>query len=342
LFFLGSLASALSNVIPFLPSELYWLAGIFPVSVSDWNAVASQGPAFEGIARYFGLGAASSGVFCYLLARYGIRAMLAGTKFWRFIVLALVFVLSMVGGFRSLLILLALTFAFVFYFEGLLRTKYAAIFASMLILGFIALVPLANRLPLSIQRTLSILPLNVDPVARYEAEGSSEWRVDMWKLLLPDVPKYFFKPKGMGMDAFDLELTTELVHRGQARSQDLAILAGDYHNGPLSILIPFGIWGFVGWLWFLVAAIRALWLNHRYGPEYLRRVNVLLLAYFVANVVQFFVVFGGFYIQLIEFVSIVGLSLSLNNGIRKPLIQKIAPEPNLSPVDAGSAILRSA
>jgi hypothetical protein len=29
--------------------------------------------------------------------------------------------------------------------------------------------------------------------------------------------------------------------------------AGDYHNGPLSILIPFGLFGMIAFLWLLGA-----------------------------------------------------------------------------------------
>jgi hypothetical protein len=324
LFLLGGIVNIMSNVIPFLPREFYWLTTIFPVSNNDLGWLAFQSSFSLGIARFLGLTAACFSVFYYMLARYGIRGMLSAAKFWRFAILVTVVVLGMLGGFRLSIVSMGLVFALVFYFEGLLRTRYTVIFFSVLVLGGIVLIPLAHRLPLSIQRTLTVFPLDLDPVARYEAEGSSEWRLEMWSIVLPEVPRYLFVPKGMGIDGLDMDLTGDLVSRGLAKSQDVAILAGDYHNGPLSILIPFGIWGFTGWLWFLAAATRALWLNYRYGPGPLRRINTLLLAYFIGNTIVFFFIFGGFFSELIMFTSVAGLSLSLNNGICKPVAEPAA------------------
>ena len=96
------------------------------------------------------------------------------------------------------------------------------------------------------------------------------------------------------------------------------MLAGDYHNGPLSIIIPFGVYGFLAWLWLVAASIRALWLNHRHGPESLRKINTLLLAAFLVQLIVFTFVVGALFSELIIFLSLVGLSLSINNGICSP------------------------
>ncbi len=340
LFFLGSLLNLMSNVIPFLPRELYWLAAIFPVTGNDLGSMAFEGRLDEGIARFHGLTTAASGVFFFMLARYGVREMLSGATWQRFVVLIVVFVLSMFGGFRTTLILLGSTFLFVFFTEGLLRTKFAGIFLGVVVLGLVALVPLANKLPLSIQRTLTILPLNLDPVARYDAEGSSEWRLQMWQLVLPEVPKYLLTPKGLGIDGLDMELTADAVRRGLARSQDAAMLVGDYHSGPLSLVIPFGIWGLIAWIWFLTSSTRALWLNHRYGAEGLRKVNAFLLAYFLARTALFFFVAGGFFGDLATFVGIIALGLCLNNGICRPSSKPVVVELDAAPVEPAPGLLR--
>ena len=214
-------------------------------------------------------------------------------------------------------ILLALTFLFVFYFEGLFRSKYFGIFLGILILVAVMLVPLADRLPLSVQRAISVLPLKVDPIARFEAEASTQWRVEMWQLLLPEVPRYFWLGKGFAFSGASLGLSSDLLGRGQMSSQEMAIMAGTYHNGPLTVLIPFGIWGAVAWLWFLIASLRALYLNHRYGDESLQRINTFLLAYFVAKTIIFLTIYGDFRSEFATFIGIVGLSVALNGGIRR-------------------------
>jgi hypothetical protein len=84
------------------------------------------------------------------------------------------------------------------------------------------------------------------------------------------------------------------------------------------VVIPFGIWGVIALLWFWIAGWRALWKNYRYGDPALRTVNIFLLAYFIARVFQFLIVFGGLYGDIYYFTSIIGLSVSLNGGIRRP------------------------
>ena len=128
-------------------------------------------------------------------------------------------------------------------------------------------------------------------------------------------------------------------------SQDIAILAGDYHSGPLSIIIPFGIWGVIGFLWFLVASVRALYFNYRNGDESLKKINTFLLAYFIARVLNYFFIFGGFYGDLAIFCGIIGLSLSLNGGLRQPArVPAVIPKetPVEPPMNPGPAFGRTA
>ena len=97
------------------------------------------------------------------------------------------------------------------------------------------------------------------------------------------------------------------------------MVAGDYHSGPLSVMIPFGIFGAITFVWFLIAAGRALHLNFRYSEPELHKVNALLLSLFLARVVLFFFIFGGLYSDLAHFAGLVGFSVALNGGIRKPV-----------------------
>jgi hypothetical protein len=254
---------------------------------------------------------------CFVLARYGIARKF---KPGRAVLLLLVIGLVSLGGYRSYMILMLLTFLLVFYFEGLFRTQYALVLVSGVVLGGALLVPLANKLPLGIQRTLSFLPLDVNPVARYDAERSTEWRVEMWKTAWPDMHKYFWRGKGLLVSAVDMELTNELVKQGLISSQEEAVLAGSYHNGPMTLLIPFGVWGAIGWLWFLAASIRALYHNYRYGDPSLRTANAFLLAAFWAKTILFFTVFGDFRTGFAEYLGLVGLSVALNHGICKPAL----------------------
>ena len=93
------------------------------------------------------------------------------------------------------------------------------------------------------------------------------------------------------------------------------MLAGDYHNGPLSLIIPLGLFGVAGFLWFVFASVRVLLHNYRYGDPDLKGINTFLLAYFLARLVFFFTVFGSFHMEFMIFTGIVGISVSFNGGM---------------------------
>ena len=98
--------------------------------------------------------------------------------------------------------------------------------------------------------------------------------------------------------------------------------SGDYHNGPLTIVIPFGIWGVVGFGWFVVGSLRTLYHYCKFGDPGLRNINRLLLAFFLAKVVAFLFVFGSFFSDLFAFTSLIGFAVSLNGLPRKSIEQE--------------------
>jgi len=314
LYFLGSIPNAVGSVIPLLGPAFYFLLLFFPFE--PW--VGAQTGFREGILRYSGVTAASVGAFFYLLARYGPKEVLNLRRPVRPLMLLGMLALASGGGFRSDLAFLLLTFCAVFCLEGLLWTRYSAMLFAGALLFCLAMIPLTDKLPLSVQRTLSFLPLNVNPIARFDAQASTEWRVQMWQAVLPRVPQYFWLGKGLGISSAELDLTGEMARVGRVSSQEVAILAGDYHNGMLSVVIPFGIWGVIGLLWFWIAGQRALYLNYKNGAEALKRLNALLFALFISRVICFVFVYGTFYDDLASFTGILGLSVAVNHGIRKP------------------------
>jgi len=315
MFFLGTLTDALASALPFLGPQLYFLYLIFPIE----NAGSAQGDFGIHINRLWGLTMGCLGVFLYLLAKHGVVGTLNLRRPFRFLAFLAAVVLAALGGFRSAYVLMAMTFLLLFYMEGLVRSKYLVALLLTSITALALMFPFAHKLPLSMQRTLSFLPIRIDPIAQYDAQTSTEWRLDIWQQVLPELPNYFWLGKGLGISGGDLELAMELQRRGSLSSQEVMILSGDYHSGPLSLIIPLGIWGVIGFIWFLVACIRALYLNYVYGDERLKRVNALLLAYFVARTIIYFFIFGGFYGDLAIFCGIIGLNLSLNGGIRRPV-----------------------
>jgi O-antigen ligase len=210
-----------------------------------------------------------------------------------------------------------------------------AILAGSLAVAII--VPLTPHLPFTFQRALSFLPLDVSPEARESAQGSFDWRVNMWKALLPQVPQYLLLGKGMAISPEDYNemMGTPLgIATGNFDpSQDPMALAYDYHNGVLSVILPFGIWGMIAYLWFMAASLFVLYRNWKYGNPELRSVNALLFVVFLFEVVSFLSCYAGLSLPVaVPFlVGRVGLSIALNGGVCRP-------EPQ--PVPAKEAFLR--
>ena len=101
------------------------------------------------------------------------------------------------------------------------------------------------------------------------------------------------------------------------------MLAGDYHNGPLSVIIPFGIFGSLAFAWFLWAGCRVTYQNFLFGDPAFHRINTFLFVFFLVKIVFFMTVFGGLVVDLTMFVGLVGLSISLNGGVAK---RAVAPQ----------------
>ena len=174
-------------------------------------------------------------------------------------------------------------------------------------------MPFVDRLPLSVQRSLSFLPIQVDKVARHDAMSTLDWRFQIWKTVLPEVPKYLWLGKGYNFSGTDYDLTQEAIRRGLYTAYEDTLISGNYHNGLLTIVIPFGIFAVIGFFWFCWASLRVLYHNYLFGEESFQQVNTFLLAFFVARFIFYLVFYGQFDLDFVVFAGAIGLSISLNH-----------------------------
>ena len=319
LFFLSGLTFAVSDLAGLGGSNLAFLkAFLTPVDSLSEAALGETLGGYEQIHRIVELSSVAAGCYCYLLARFGFRGLLDLTRPWRLLLLLLVLAAGLLSGFRSFVLLGGLTFALVFYLEGLHRTRYAAVLLGIFLLGSVIVLPQAGKLPLMVQRTISFLPGKFDWTARESAANSTEWRMQMWKEVLPDVPKHLFQGTGWGIDARDFQATVGIA--GWSDSHAGTILVGNFHNGPLSILMPFGVYGVIAFVWFLVAGLRVLHRNWKFGDPALRNVNALLLAAFAARSIWFFFFFGSLHSDMAFFAGVMGLGVALNGTEVAPVL----------------------
>ena len=311
---LGSLSLILPNLAYYLGPSFYWMYMFVPTEYALEQAGADLTE--TGMIRYSGVGFSMIGVFYLMIVKWGVAGLLDWRKPWRFLALLLIVWISMLGGFRSIIAMYLLIFAILFFFEKMWRPFQMAYLATIVGVAAVVVVVFIDKMPLSVQRSLSFLPLDINPAVVANAEHSSQWRFDMWNLVWQEVPDYLWLGKGYGISPMDLFLTQESVKRGFMKSYEVSLVAGDYHSGPLSVLVIFGIPGCVTLLLFWYAGLRVLHRNRIYSPPDLQFFNNLLFAIFASRIVFFVVVFGDFASDLIVFTGIAGLSVALNGGMR--------------------------
>jgi O-antigen ligase len=330
-FFLSGVTNVIPNLTYILGPSFYLLYYLVSSTSAMGQAQSDWG---QGVVSRLGdFSSAAVGLLCFILARWGIRGTFEWDKPWRLLLLAAAVAGCLLSGFRSQVMLMVVLFSIQFVMEDLWKTAFLPVFC---LLGLLCLMPMllfASKMPFAMQRSLAFLPVDINPDVRADAQASIDWRVDLWRAVWPDVPKYLFLGKGYSLDPMDTDMTQQAAQMGIIPSYEEALYAGNYHNGLLSILIPFGLWGTLAFVWLLVAGVKALYCNYRYGDARLRMVNTTLFSFFLTQSVFFFIVYGAFNGQIMVFLGILGMSISLNNGVcRKevPKTVRIASAPALA------------
>jgi hypothetical protein len=325
LFFVGYATLAIGSLAGTISPAFNFLFLLFPVE--DLSALRNDPiGATSMIMRSGGLNMLGWGVLCAMLARYSLQGIFDMHRPLRLLMFGVFVFVGALGGFRSMMVQLFLLAGALFWLEGLYRTRALPVAITLAVLGGVLLVSLASYLPRSVQRSLAFLPIDIDPVVKMDAQFSSEWRIRIWQEVLPDVPRYLILGKGYSFDPKDVDIA-RMSLRSLSTAEGTEVV-GDYHNGPLSVIIPFGIFGTIGFFWFLAASGRVFHSNYKYGNAALKNMNTFLFALFIAKFIFFMIVFGSFYVDLPAFAGLVGLSISLNGGVA----QQQAEAPEAAPV----------
>jgi len=266
------------------------------------------------VTRLGGLIVASTALELGLLVRYGIRELFDWQRPWRMALFLMAATGALFCGYRNVLILFGAILIVQFYLERLYTARVLISIASVGLVAGLLIIPNVDKLPMVAQRTLSFLPIPVSPTAKLMGERSTDWRLDVWRNALPDIPPHLLVGKGYNVDPVELDFSYINSIRQYMSTSEWMVVAGNYHNGPLSVIIPLGIWGVIGFVWFIISSIRYLYRNYRHGDPDLQGINTTLLAFFIAKLVLFLVVFGALGSELCIFTGVVGLSVALNGA----------------------------
>jgi O-Antigen ligase len=336
--FLTGLLGIIGNLYPFLPSPLNQINLLFPPSMSLDKEITES-------TRFTAFSFAIGSITVFMLARHGLRGIFSAGQIWRLPVFMGSVLLSMLGGFRNVMAGLMINLALLFILEKLHRTRLALVVAMFVVILTTVVVTCSNSLPYTFQRSLCFLPLKWRTDVVLDAQASSEWRFKIWRATWPKVPQYLLLGKGYVLTKEDYDM----IGQGQfanmtashvdAAEESLAI-SGDYHSGPLSTLMPFGIWGAIGILWLQGATLFVLYRNWRYGDPGLQTMNLFFFVSTFTGAIAFYFIFGSFNDSVGDLAKVAGFSVAMNGGLGRPVSQpKVNPliKPRPLPVPAAQS-----
>ena len=175
------------------------------------------------------------------------------------------------SGFRNEIAAVGFTYLISLAYRGGFISVFISTMALVMGIVLLSVVNLATPLPANVQRAVSFLPGTWDQVYVKDSQGSTDWRVDMWKEAL--FTDFWIQNKilgdGLGMTKQELNYIKSLSElqtvgvKGSAnltRQQEIMMASGAYHSGPVSTV---RVIGYVGLFILLLAQIRLAVHAHR-------------------------------------------------------------------------------
>jgi hypothetical protein len=207
---------------------------------------AVEGAAELGTTRVAPLAPAGTLSVLALCARYNPITLISPLYPGRAILLALAFGAIFLSGYRSSLLV---AFAF-FFLAVILRRQLKDLWVAggagiLLLAALILLQGNVLQMPLTMQRALSWMPGDWDQTAVADAEGSTQWRVEMWGWAWNDdrILRDKVWGQGFGFTIEDLNLIANSLAGGGSTSALLGgsdreqfLITGTFHSGPLSAI----------------------------------------------------------------------------------------------------------
>ncbi len=249
--------SILLGLSGFLPKFAYAVSRIY--SNIDYGAAVSaigEGSLEYGMdTRYGSLATFASALSLLCVAFYRPITCLIPIYPGRFLMFTLALVATFFSGFRSNLIKIGCYFAAACFAKRRPLDLAAAGLAGLLVLFAFVATDQVKQLPHSAQRVLSFLPIEVSAAAKADAAGSSEWRFEMWKIVMTG--NKYIKNKFLG-DGFGFSAAEQTAYLNTLQNQgyvsrdqniDYFIAKGSYHGFHVETI------RFTGYLGLLVATI---------------------------------------------------------------------------------------
>lgn len=230
-----------------------------------------------------------------LIINYSVWQMIK--RPWWGILLLLGTVGVMLSGYRSFIAeVLFLFFTISLIYKRWFFCILVPIFG-MLVLLLLSSAGMLHSLPFGIQRTLSAVPfLDVSVQARANAEGSLDWRFEMWEWALDD-REHFIQDKVFG-DGFSRHISivkANVYEKAYNLSKDQSDFAwdGQWHSGPLSTIQTLGYVGLALYLILSVIGMTYAWLICKIYRNHQYKLGILFVSsVYLIKPIFFFLIFG--------------------------------------------------
>jgi len=234
--------------LTYLLSELSFAAGggvmqkiLYFIELPIDGLGFETGYSMTGLRRYASFMAVASSGLAYIWTLAPLQKLFGRLAWVAVPAMAGLLFLGLASGARIMMILPVTAFFFLANFQRFWRPGrlVASLVAAAVAVG--SLYMFADRLPLSMQRSISLLPgIAVSPVARDDALTTNLDRLVVMKRALGDVPTYWLVGRGFGMDRLD-QAPLDSLNAGTS----LLYSQGMFYNGVFGSLIKTGVPGLV-------------------------------------------------------------------------------------------------
>jgi hypothetical protein len=287
-----------------IPQTAYPLAMMYSGVGSRGVTGAFEQEAQLGETRMTGMLNAGVSSVLALCTKYNPITLISPLYPVRVALFAVAFGAIFLSGFRN-----AFLFAIVaFSLSALLRGRFKDLWVAgaVMLLAVATLVSLQGsvlQLPKTMQRTMSWLPGDWDQAAVADAEGSSQWRFEMWEWAWNDdrILRDRVWGQGFGLSLDDMSLIAASLMAGEGGGSRLGgsnrenfMITGSFHSGPLSSIKYIGSVGLVLYFFLLCYMTVVAWRLCKLA----RGTSAFSLALFVAipiiyEPLQFVFIFGA-------------------------------------------------
>lgn len=206
-----------------------------------------------GETRMIGMQNAGVSSILALCSKYNPITLISPLHPDRAVLLIMAFAAIFLSGYRSVLLFGMMAFVLSALLRG--RLKDLWISGCIMMIAVLVLISLQGsllQLPRTMQRALSWLPGDWDQAAVADAEGSTQWRVEMWGWAWNDdrILRDRTWGQGFGLSLDDMNLIASSLMAGQGGGSLLGgsdrenfMITGSFHSGPLSTIKYIGVVG---------------------------------------------------------------------------------------------------